>query len=320
MRVLSLPLRLLFTAATLLLLATSGRAAGAENLVTCNELPRQPTDGVHVNGVLFYTYGEGGGEGNGESGGAPLPPASYYGASGPGLGAYVQDPSIITDNYFQYTVVGMEFDVPTTNLQFGLALSDFGNFPQGAFVDLYDANENYLQTITISASPVVTYPEALFNYSGAPVKWAEVYTADEIESYAIDNIRFGNLVNRTQGIGEGTTPSFMGSRFAAVLNARATAPTRGTGSFTLVASGREPGSLRSTQFNTVMLFGNRAVVTGIAMLKGQGLVRFVVEVVDGGTRAGADRISVAIYPLNGEGEGDNTLGPLPIATGNFRVL
>jgi len=310
MRALRLPLRLLFTAVTLMLLTTAGRAASAENLVTCDELPPQPTDGVHVNGVRFYTYGEG----NGGGGDAPVV-SSIYGDEGPGVGAYVQDPSIITNNYYDYTVLGMEFDTPTNNLQLGIALDEFGTLPQGAFVDLYAANEDFIATIPISTSSVFAFSEGLFNYNGPPVKFAEVYTDYDIDAYAVDNIRFGTLVNRTQGSGEGVTPTLGNSRYTAVLSAKATSLGHGTGFFYLIASGSSRGTLRSTKFNTVMLFGNRAVVTGTATVTGLGAVRFAAEIVDGGTGRGADRVSVGIVR-----EGfPEFAGQFPIVTGDFRV-
>lgn len=314
MRALRFPLRLVVTAATLLLLATSGHAAQAENLVTCDELPPQPTDGVHVNGVRFYTYGEGGG-GGGDAPGV----SSIYGDEGPGIGAYVQDPSIVTYNDYDYTVVGMEFDTPTSNLQFGIALDEFGTLPEGAFVDLYAENEDLIATIPISTSSVIAFSEGLFNYNGPPVKFAEVYTDYDIDAYAVDNIRFGSLITRKLATGEGVTPPVNGSRYTAVLNARATSVAHGSGFFYFVVSGNGRGTLRSNQFKTVMLFGNRAVVTGTATVTGLGLVNFAAEIVDGGTRPGSDRVSVAIYPVRGGGEGGDGIGPLPITAGNFRV-
>jgi hypothetical protein len=212
----------------------------------------------------------------------------------------------------------MEFDVPTTKLQFGIALNSFGNLPEGAFVDLYDTGENFLGTIPISASPLVNFPEGLFNYSGGAVKFAEVYISEDSNAFAIDNIRFGNLVNRTLATGEGVTPPWNGSRFTAVLNARATSLGHGTGFFYFVVSGNGRGTLRSTRFNTVMLFGNRAVITGTALVTGIGNVLFVAEVVDG-PRPGTDRVSVAFYPPGGGGGGGGGTGPLPITAGNFRV-
>lgn len=311
MRALRFPLRALLTGALLILLATTGRAASAENLVTCDELPMQPADGVHVNGVRFYTYNSYPGGGGGGEGAPSLD--STYGARGPGITAYVQDPSIVTYNDYDYIVLGMEFDTPTKNLQFGIGLNDFGTFPVGALVDLYDASENYLGTLPITTSSVFTFTEGLFNYSGPAIKFAEVYINPYADAYAVDNIRFGNLVTRTQGAGEGIA-AFDGTRFTTILNARATSLTGGTGSLLLVA-GNGRGLLRSTRFNTVMLFGNRAVVTGTAVLQGVGNVRFAAEVIDGGPRPPADRITIAVD----FGEGGGTLGPLQVTSGDFRV-
>lgn len=313
MQVFKFPQRLLFTAATILLLAASGHAAGAENLVTCDELPMQPANGLHVNGVTFYTYGEGGGQGGGSA--APYV-ASIYGDTGPGIGAYVQDPSIITDNFYQYNTLGMEFDTPTSKLQFGIALSSNATLPEGAVADLYDANENFIATIPISVAPIVGFSEGLFNYSGTPVKWAEVRIDSEADAFAVDNIRFGTFVNRTVGNGEGITSAMRGTRYTATLNVKATTLTQGTGYFYFTASGIEGGVLRATQFTTVMLFGNRAVVTGTGVVAGRGAVRFVAEIVDGGRGPGTDRVTVA---LNSGGEGSEPIGPATITSGNFRV-
>jgi hypothetical protein len=310
MRLLRSSLRALLTVALFILLATAGRAASAENLVTCDELPPQPTNGVHVNGVEFYTYEPG------EESGGLVPIASYYGDEGPGITAYVQDPSIVTSNEYTYNILGMQFDTPTNNLQFGIALDEFGTFPDGACVDLYSANEDLLGTFPLTTSSQFSYTEALFNYSGAPVKWAEVYINPEVaDAYAVDNIRFGNLVTRTQASGEGTTATVGGTRFTAVLSVRATTPGRGTGAYYAISSGTFRTSLRSLRLNTVMLFGNRAVITGLASVQGVGVVPFSAEIIDGGPQRGADRVTVSIL-LD---DGPAPLGPLPIATGDFRV-
>lgn len=312
MRAFRLPLRALFTAATLILLATAGRAANAENLVTCDELPPQPADGLHVNGVTFWS-----GISRGELSIQEQLTTSYYGGQGPGLGAYVQDPSLITynfNNFFGQSELMMEFDTPTQNLQFGVALPSDETLAEGATVELYDAEWQPIGSFPVQVSPVFSSAEGLFNYSGPAAKYAIVYSDPQQFAFAVDNIRFGTLVPRTQASGQGIT-AVGSTRVTSVLNARATALGRGNGSLYLFSTGNYRGTLRTTQINTLMLFGNRAVLTGNAIVPGLGTVRFAAEIIDGGSRRGADRISVAFYNDSGGDE----IGPLPVTTGDFRV-
>jgi hypothetical protein len=291
----------LLTAALLVLLVTAGRAAGAEALITADELPPQSADGLHLKGVTFGFEQEGQGFGG-----------AFFGDTGPGLGAFVQTPIISVVSQSGSGALVMEFDIPTPNLQFGVVVSTNQPLPEGATVVLVDEHEDLIDIIPLTTSVYYRYSEGLFNYSGPPVKFAVVYS-EASSLFGVDNLRFGTLTPKSQASGEGIA-SGLGQRYAAVVSARATGLGRGTGFLYFLSAGNDRGAFRSVRMNTVMLFGNRAALTGTAVVAGFGTVPFAVEIVDNG-RTGQDRITLE-FLSNG---GVVSFPSLPLTTGDIHV-
>jgi len=285
------------------LLTATGRAANAETLITGDELPSQSAIGLHVNGVTFGFQHQGGGFG-----------VATFGGTGPGRGAFVQDPSISVAASGNVGVLSLEFDTPTANLQFGGVVPTNATLPDGLLVELYDENQQLIGVRPIPIQQYYRYSEGLFNYSGTPVKKALVYTLTGINVFAIDNIRFGTPAPKTVASGEGVATG-EGQRAVAVLNARATTLGRGTGFLYFLATGGGRGTFRSTRFDTVMLFGNRAVISGTAVVTGVGTVRFVAEIIDGGRQRGADRIALSYK----NDVMESTVQLLPLTTGDIQI-
>lgn len=294
-------IRGLLTAALLFLLVTAGRAAGAETLITADELPYQSADGLHLKGVTFGFEQEGQGFGG-----------AFFGDSGPGLGAFVQTPIISVVSQSGTGALTMEFDTPTPNLQFGVVVPSNQTLPEGAIVILVDEHEDLIDIIPLTTSVYYRYSEGLFNYSGTPVKFAIVYS-EASTLFGVDNLRFGTLDPKSQASGEGIA-SGLGHRYATVLNARATGLGRGTGFLYFLSAGNSRGTFRSVRFNTVMLFGNRVAITGTAVVTGFGTVPFAAEIIDNG-RAGQDRATLEFNTNFGV----VSFPPLPLTAGDIRV-
>lgn len=92
-------------------------------------------------------------------------------------------------------VLTLDFDKPTSKLEFGAALSTFDDIKPGFFVELFDAGLKPLSKDTLDGKALVKYAEALFSYTGVPVKRAVVSFNNNFESkIVVDNVplpRFG---------------------------------------------------------------------------------------------------------------------------------
>jgi hypothetical protein len=160
-----------------LVLPPSSRAV--DITLTMDDLPLQPVDGlVHPSGVQFgFTIG-----------GLSHPDARYA-AGGPGIGAFVQDPSIEGSTA---GVLYLTFPTPTPILKFGLARNSLAEIPMGAVIELFDESNASLGLLNVPLLTLAPFAEGQFNYSGTPVKHATVDFRIDPNSirFAFDNLVF----------------------------------------------------------------------------------------------------------------------------------
>jgi hypothetical protein len=171
--------RILLAAAFFLCAASNAFAAG-EIVLTMDDLPTQPVNGLmHPTGVQFgFTVV-----------GAASLDATYHGG-GPGIITFVQDPSIEgTVN----GVLSVTFPNPTPSVRFGLARNATTQLTNGATVELFDASNVSLGTINLALNPMPMFAEGQFTYSGSAVKRMTVGFPEGFGSngrFAFDNLLF----------------------------------------------------------------------------------------------------------------------------------
>jgi hypothetical protein len=141
------------------------------------ELPFQPVDGLSTLGVTFHFT----------VGGIPSTDATYH-SDGPGITAFVQDPSL-EGNATGILTLGFE-PQPTDQLQFGVALSTFAPLTPGFTVELFDRNLISLGTTQVDTSPLSSFSEGQFAYSGEAIRQAVIDFEDSAERFAMDNLTF----------------------------------------------------------------------------------------------------------------------------------
>jgi hypothetical protein len=166
----------------LLPLAFSAPALAAKPVTTLtfDELSFQPVDGLSISGVTFGF----------EVGGVPSMDATY-GAFGPGSITFVQDPSLEGN---AAGVLTLTFDRPTTVLEFGLARSCICTLSPGVSVELGKpgAADGSRGTVAVTTSPLVSFSEAQFSYTGPAIKTAVITfpSAALAPRFALDNLTF----------------------------------------------------------------------------------------------------------------------------------
>jgi hypothetical protein len=156
----------------------TGGAAQAVTL-TFDELPFQPVDNLSFQGVTFDF----------KVGGVDSTDASY-GAGGPGIITFVQDPSL---EGTASGILTLDFATAISTLQFGVALSTFASLTPGFTVELFDPALMSLGITPVNTSSLFSFTEGLFTYSGAPVTRAvidftENFTYGELNRFALDNL------------------------------------------------------------------------------------------------------------------------------------
>jgi hypothetical protein len=173
---------LVLTILALLPFAFSAPALGAKPLttLTMDELPFQPVDGLSFSGVTFGF----------QIGGAPSTDANYN-AFGPGTITFVQDPSLEGNSN---GVLTLSLDQPTTVLEFGIARSCICTLSPGVSVELFTpgAVDRSGGVLTMTTSPIVSFSEAHFSYSGPAVQRAVItFPSPGLASrFALDNLSF----------------------------------------------------------------------------------------------------------------------------------
>ena len=154
-------------------------SAVGDVLLTMNDLPNQPVNGlVHPAGVTFgFTIG---GVGNLDA---------RYNSGGPGSLTFVQDPSIegASDG-----VLSLNFATPTPLVQFGIARSTTSTLVNGAVVQLFNAANASLGTTNLTLQPLLSFAEAQFAYTGADVKRVTISFPSPAAAtrFAFDNLLF----------------------------------------------------------------------------------------------------------------------------------
>jgi hypothetical protein len=160
--------------------STPALAAKPLTTLTFDELTFQPVDGLSFGGVTFGF----------QINGVPSTDA-HYGAFGPGSTTFVQDPSLEGNSA---GVLTLTFDQPTTVLEFGLARSCLCTLTPGVTVELFKpgAARRSRGIITLTTSPVVSFSEGLFSYSGPAIQTAVItFPSPGLASrFAFDNLKF----------------------------------------------------------------------------------------------------------------------------------
>lgn len=146
--------------------------------LTMDDLPFQPVDGLGVGGVTFGFA----------IGGVPSSDASY-GAFGPGIQHFAQDPVI------EGTTQGMltlNFAVPTAVLECDVTLSNSGTLMPGFSLQLFDARLTSLGVTDVDTSQPSddSFSGGHFTYSGTPVLRAIVSFSQAAGRFAFDNLTF----------------------------------------------------------------------------------------------------------------------------------
>ena len=163
-----------------LLLAGAIPIAAAIVIITFDDMPPQPANGLHH--PLGVTFGF-------TVAGAPSTDATY-GGGGPGQICFVQDPSLEGNAAGTLT---LDFDVPTTSLQLGVALATLDSLPVGATVEVFDAEGTSLGAFDVPTAPCVSFTEGQFNYPGPdPVSRATITFFSGAGRFAVDNLTFDN--------------------------------------------------------------------------------------------------------------------------------
>jgi len=158
----------------LAVLMSAGAAEAAETL-TFDELPNQPVDGLSYKGVTFGFA----------VGGSPSTDARYS-AIGPGVLTYVQDTSLEGN---ARGILTLDFAAPTDLLEFGIALSTTRTVTQAYEVELFDKSLTSLGTLSRGTSPLISWSEGQFTYSGTPISRAVVdFNQCYARRFAIDNL------------------------------------------------------------------------------------------------------------------------------------
>ncbi|NET57931.1 MAG: PEP-CTERM sorting domain-containing protein [Symploca sp. SIO2E6] len=157
-------------------LGTAEISAATTNL-TFDELPFQAVDDLSFQGVTF----------NFAIDGIDSTDANYN-SFGPGSINFVNDPSLEGNTAGTLT---LDFDMFISELQFGVALEANVNLTPGFTVELFDLAFGSLGVTSVNTSPLVSFSEGLFSYTGAPVKRAVVnFNETSANRFTLDNLTF----------------------------------------------------------------------------------------------------------------------------------
>lgn len=156
----------------------SADALGPTTL-TFDEIPFQSIDGLTHAGITFDFK-----IGNADSAEA------FYNSFGPGTLTFVDDPSLTGDSA---GVLTLDFAVPTSVLEFGLALNTASQLRPGFRVELLASNLTSLGETPVDVLPNVGalgFSENRFQYSGSLVSRAVIRFDHQPGSFALDNLTF----------------------------------------------------------------------------------------------------------------------------------
>jgi hypothetical protein len=142
------------------------------------ELPFQSVDGLSYMGVTFgFRIG--------------LNPSTdaNYNSGGPGSTIFVQDPSLEGN---ASGILTLEFDKAVKELEFGVAMNSYDVLTPGFKVRLF--NPTYFSFNAVNTSPLVTFSEGQFSYSGPGVTMAIIEFDNQLASrFALDNLTFNTI-------------------------------------------------------------------------------------------------------------------------------
>jgi hypothetical protein len=144
-----------------------------------SELSPRPVEGLSYMGVTFsFTVG-----------GTPSTDATYN-SNGPGITTFVQDPSLEGD---AIGILTLGFNPqPTDRLQFGVALDTSDPLKPGFTVEFFNRDLISLGTTPVDTSPLSSFSEGQFVYSGAPIGQAVIDFEDSAGRFALDNLTFSD--------------------------------------------------------------------------------------------------------------------------------
>jgi hypothetical protein len=151
--------------------------------LTFDEVPFQSVDDLTFAGVTF-DFKIGGSDSN----------EAFYNSFGPGTLTYVDDPSLTGSSD---GVLTLSFSVPTSILEFGVALSSFDSLSPGARVELFDAQSSSLGVMSVNVSTLsgaLGFAENRFQYVGTPVSKAILGFELPAASFALDNLTYDVVV------------------------------------------------------------------------------------------------------------------------------
>ncbi|MEW5744967.1 MAG: PEP-CTERM sorting domain-containing protein [Nitrospirota bacterium] len=176
-------------------------AWAALTTLTFDEAPFQPADGLTVQGVTF-----------GFQSANPSPSANYN-VPVPFPLTYIQNAALVGDGD---GVLTLDFAAnPTPTLRFGVAQTSLEALTPGFSVILFDPNLLELSTIDVNTSPLLSFSEGLFDYSGALVGFAAIrFAIGEQGEFALDNLTYGTPDNV---VPEPSTFLLLGAGIAGVI-------------------------------------------------------------------------------------------------------
>lgn len=155
-----------------------GSADAEPVTLTFNELTTRAVQGLTFGGVSF-----------GFAVGGQTSQDAVYNRPGPGTLTYVQGAVLEGD---ANGVLTLNFVTPTATLGFGVALTTQSALTPGFTVQLFDAGLQSLGTFSTNASPLISFSEGRFNYSGARPIGRAVIDFNEnfsgVRRFALDNL------------------------------------------------------------------------------------------------------------------------------------
>jgi hypothetical protein len=173
--------------------------AQTPTVITFDELPPQPVNGLTFNGVTFFF----------NVAGVPSTDATF-GGFGPGSILFVQEPLLEGDASGTLWIL---FDSPTGTpyLVFGLARSIVDRLVPGALVDLFDTNFCFIKRKALGTYPYVSFAENLFNSPPSttrPIRLARIVfpRADLATRFALDNLTYTVAFGTTTATKSGISP------------------------------------------------------------------------------------------------------------------
>jgi len=157
---------------------TAARGASSTTL-DFSEIPFQSVDDLTYAGITFDF----------KIAGADSTEA-FYNSFGPGTLSFVDDPSLTGD---AAGVLTLDFAVPTSVVEFGLALSTADALSPGFRVELFSPGLISLGELPVDVFPTVGalgFSENRFEDSGTPIARATIRFDHQPGSFALDNLTF----------------------------------------------------------------------------------------------------------------------------------